>query len=109
MDGLLFSLQELLEQAQAAFQEMCQQSKPEAPVMMHGESAQANVETIGSISDDQLSELTLPLAKAISILELFVDDLPCPEADGGQVAKDLIKEASQIAHVWAGFDRNKAA
>ena len=37
MDALLFSLQELLEQAQAAFQEISQQRKPAAPVMCLGE------------------------------------------------------------------------
>ena len=58
----------------------------------------------GTITGDQLDELTLPLGKALSVLELFVDDLPADSANGGYVAQDLINEASRIAHGWAGFE-----
>ena len=66
--------------------------------------AEIKSETSKPITMDQLDELTLPLGKAHSILELFIDDLPADQANGGYVAKTLIKEAIQIGHDWAGLE-----
>lgn len=41
-------------------------------------------------------QITLPLGKALSILELFVMDLPIDQANAGYVVMDLIREAEAV-------------
>ena len=56
-DALLWSLQELLEQAQAAFQEMCQQSRPDTPVMCCGEPIPDLEKELIAVMREMTSEL----------------------------------------------------
>ena len=60
-----------------------------------------------SITIDQLTDLTLPLGKALSILELFVPDMSLPEADGAYVVADLIREAERVADDWTTIEANE--
>lgn len=64
-DGLLFSLQELLEQAQAALQEICQQRKPDA-----SENVKFDRE-----------ELSLTLNEALELASASNDLIQCARAD----------------------------
>lgn len=49
------------------------------------------------LSLDQFDQLTLPLSKAKSLLELLAHELPGDEGAVSSVAQDLISEAQTIA------------
>ncbi len=89
--GAMWSMQTLLEQGKEAFREMCSTEQPQ-------EAQEAFAAPAGAhLTGDQFDEISIPLGKALSVLELFVDDLPADQANGGYVAQDLIREAQDIA------------
>jgi len=61
-------------------------------------------ETSKPITMDQYDRFTLPLGKAISIIELAIEDMSANAANGAIAAQDLIREAQQIVRDWVGND-----
>jgi hypothetical protein len=61
-------------------------------------------ETSKPITMDQYDRFTLPIGKALSILELIWEGLPADQSNGVIAAQDLIREAQQIVEGWIEKD-----
>ena len=61
-------------------------------------------ETSKSITMDQYDRFTLPLGKAVSILELAIEDMSPDAANCVDAAQDIIREAKQMVRGWVEND-----
>jgi len=61
-------------------------------------------ETSKPITMDQYDRFTLPLGKALSILELAIEDMSPDAANCVIAAQDIIREAKQMVRGWVEND-----